>query len=214
MNQNDDTPDRTPTPEQIAAWVDGETSRCEADFVEAWVADHPEARRDAESMAQLTRLYRDQPIPTPSEARWRSALDRIVPRVAPTPEAARRWRAWLGVALASAALVGAVILARNLWPAPTPAPIAQVPQVPDEEDEEPFAVASSSEVHIIRMDAEDADRVVTGRPLLGTMDFAGPGDIDVLQVQPDPDEGRTPRLERRAGLSWVVLAKADEEDEP
>jgi anti-sigma factor RsiW len=213
MNQYDDTPDRTPTPEQIAAWVDGESSRGEADRVETWVADHPEARRDAESMAQLTRLYRDQPIPMPSEARWRSTLDQIRPRVAPTPEAARRWRSWLGVAIASAALVGAVILARNLWPSPTPAPIARTSQVPDEEDEEPFAVARSSEVHIIRMDAEDADRVVTGRPLLGTMDFAGPGDIDVLKIQP-AGEGLTPRLERRAALPWVVLAKADEEDEP
>ena len=212
MNQNDYTPDRTPTPAQIAAWVDGESLR--GDLVEAWLADHPEARRDAEALAQLTRLYRDQPIPTPSEARWRTVLDQIEPRVAPTPETARRRRSWLGVVLASAALVGAVILSRTLWPSPTPAPSAQTPQVSaEDEDDEPFAVARSSEVHIIRMDAEDADRVVTGRPLIGTMDFAGPGDIDVLGVRPDPDGGLTPRLERGTVLPWVVLAKADGEDE-
>jgi anti-sigma factor RsiW len=215
MNQNDYTPDRTPTPEQIAAWVDRELSRGEADRVEAWMADHSEARRNAESMAHLTRLYRDQPVPMPSATRWQSALDQIRPRVAPTPGAAPKWRLLLGLTLASAALVGAVVLTRNLLPTPTPTPelIVQTPLVPAEEDEEPFAVARRSEVHIIRMDAEDADRVVTGQPLIGTMDFAGQGDIDVVKVQADPDEGYTPRLERRAGLPWVVLAKPDEEDE-
>ena len=208
MNQNDRNPDRTPTPEQIAAWVDGESSRGEADFVEAWMADHPDARREADAMVHLTRLYRDQPIPMPSEDRWNSALERIRPRIA--PRSPRRWL--LGLALATAAALAVVVLARTQWPAAAP-PITQQTPAPPDEDDEPFAVASASEVHIIRMDADDADQVVTGRPLIGTMDFAGPGDIDVVQVQPDPDEKRTPHLETRAGLPWVV-ARADEEEQP
>ena len=208
MNHNDHTPDRPPTPQQIAAWVDGEFAPGEVDLVEAWLADHPDARREADAMAHLTRLYREQPIPMPSEDRWRSTLDRIRPRVG--PKSPRRWL--LGLALATAAALVAVVLARSLWPTATP-PIAQQPPAPAEDVDEPFAVASSSEVHIIRMDADDADRVVTGRPLIGTMDFAGPGDIDVVQVQPDPDEKRTPHLETRAGLPWVV-ARADEEEQP
>jgi anti-sigma factor RsiW len=211
MNQYDYTPDRTPTPEQIAAWVDGESSRGEADFVEAWMADHPDARREADAMAQLTRLYRDQPLPLPSEERWRVTFDRIRPAVTPRPR--RPWGLLLGLALASAAALGAVVLARSLWPTATPGIALPAAPAPDEEDDEPFAVAASSEVHIIRMDADDADAVVTGRPLIGTMDFTGPGDIDVLQVQPDPDEKHTPRLETRAALSWVVV-RAHEEDEP
>ena len=211
MNQYDYTPDRPPTPQQIAAWADGESSRGEADFVEAWMADHPAARREADALARLTRLYRDQPLPLPSEDRWRATFDRIRPPAA--PRTARPWKLLLGLALASAAALGAVVLARALWPAAPPAIGLQTPPAPEEDDEEPFAVAASSEVHIIRMDADDADAVVTGRPLIGTMDFTGPGDIDVLQVQSDPDGKHTPRLETRAGLSWLV-ARADEEGEP
>ena len=216
MNQNDFNSDRTPPPEQIAAWVDGELSPGETGLVESWMADHPEARREADSMAQMTRLYRDQPLPMPSEDRWQVALDRIRPRVAPSPGAVWRWRLLLGLTLASAALVGAVILARSLWPTPTPTrePFVQTPAVSGEdEDEEPFAVARLSEVHIIQMDAADADRVVTGQALIGTMDFAGQGDIEVVTVQANPDEENTARLERRAGLPWVVLTRTDEENE-
>ena len=213
MNQNAYDPDRTPTPEQIAAWVDGESSSCEAGLVESWMADHPEARREAESMAQMTRLYRDQALPMPSEERWQSALDRIRPRVAPSPGAAWRWRLLLGLTLASAAMVGAVVLSRALWPTPTPEPFVQTPAVRGEDDDEPFAVAKLSEVHIIRMDADDADRIVTGQPLIGTMDFAGQGEIDMVRVQANSDEENTARLERRAGLPWVVLTRTDEENE-
>ena len=214
MNQNDSTPDRPPTPEQIAAWVDGETSPGEAAAVESWMADHPDARREAESMAQMTRMYRDQVLPTPSERCWQLALDRIGPRVAPT---ARPWRVLLGLALASAALWAAVVIGRAFWPTPTPipAPLAQTPIPPGEDDDdEPFAVARMSEVHIIRMDAEDADRIVTGQPLIGTMVFAGKGDIKVEKVQADADGGNTPHLERGADLPWVGLDRAEGENQP
>ena len=64
------------------------------------------------------------------------------------------------------------------------------------------------------MDADDADRVVTGRPLIGPMDFAGPGDIDVLKVQPDPDEGTRRAWRRGAGLPWVVWPGRTRRSEP
>ena len=217
MNQNDYSPDRTPTPEQIAAWVDGELPSGDAALVESWLADHPDARREADSMAQMTRLYRDQSLPMPSEGRWQSTFDQIRPRVAPPPGAAWRWRLLLGLTLASAAMVGAVILSRTLWPTPAPTrePFVQTPVLPGEEDDdEPFAVARLSEVHIIQMDADDADRVVTGQPIIGTMDFAGQGEIDMVRVQANSDEENTARLERRAGLPWVVLTRTDEENEP
>ena len=75
MNPNDFTPDRTPTPEQIAAWVDGEATRAEAARIEAWMAGHPEARREAEAMAQTTRLYRDQAMPSRPDRSLHSVRD-------------------------------------------------------------------------------------------------------------------------------------------
>jgi hypothetical protein len=36
----------------------------------------------------------------------------------------------------------------------------------------------------------------------------------VVKVESDPDEGHTPHLEERAGLPWVGLARADEEEKP
>ena len=217
MNQNHQTPDPTPTPEQITAWVEGELPPADAGFVAAWLAAHPEAVREAESIAQITRLYREQAAPMPGENRWRSSLTAIEQRVALARAASLRRRLLLGFLIASAAVLGGVVLARSLWPTTPPlAPIAEKTPilVQPEEDEEPFAVARSSEVHIIGMDADDADRVVTGQPLMGSMDFAGQGDIDVVAVEPDPDDGCVPRLERRAGLPWIVLAKTNDEVMP
>ena len=70
----------------------------------------------------------------------------------------------------------------------------------EDDDDEPFAVASSG----ARSTSSGWTRttptsVVTGQPLIGTMDFAGQGDIDVEKVQADPDEGHAPRLETARG---------------
>src|SRR5262249_28284824 len=82
-------------------------------------------------------------------------------------------------------------------------PAGQAPEAPpqprDEQvamaDEGPFPVAEAHEVDIISMDAQDADAVVMGPPLMGEFQLAAPSDIEVIEVHPEGEEGSLRRLE-------------------
>jgi hypothetical protein len=153
----------------------------------------------------LARLYRDHPPPEPPEPAWRQALSRAELRLSRRPNRPARWPLVLGLVGAAAAL-GGVVLARALWPAPGregPA-VAAVSAV----EEEPFPVAALSEIEIIRMDPNDADRVVLGEPLMGTMEFVSPDDVELVRVDPDPEAGRRPFLRRDRGGPMIIVADA------
>jgi hypothetical protein len=174
------------------------------------------AREDGELEA-LARLYRDD---TPPEPAWQPTLARIESRLGEELAPRRRWRAGYlaGLVAASAAAVFAgVLVARGFWVeppviAPEPERVASGP-APTAEDEEPYPVALLSEVQIIRMRPDDADRIVTGQPLLGTFEFAAAEDIEIVQLEPDPEEGRVPRLRRSKGAPPIIVARTTDEDE-
>lgn len=185
MNPTWNDPDHEPPPPQWGALEDGE-------------------------LEALARLYRDHAPPEPD---WRPARARLGVELLPR----RRWRvgllSGLVAASAAAALAGA-LAARSLWvqpPAvgPEPERVASGPA----EDEEPYPVARLSEVNIISMRPEDADRVVMGQPLLGTFEFASAEDIEIVQLDPDPEEGRVPRLRRSKGAPPIIVARTTDEDE-
>ncbi len=213
-------PERGPTPAELAAWADGELGPAEARRVEAWLADHPEAGDDAEAGRRLVRLFRDQAPPEPSPAAWHDTLQRIHAGLSgPSPSRApgKPWRVVLGL-LAAAALLGGVLLAGRYWPR------AERPDQPDfaredsrklppgDEDDEPFAVVTAGEVNIISVHAGDADRLVMDQPLMGSLDFAAPEDIEVVKVGPDPEEGRRARLQRGEQVPMLVLARPHDEE--
>jgi hypothetical protein len=159
----------------------------------------------------LARLYRDHPPPEPAAQAWQSALSHVQARL-DRPNRPR-WHVplVLGLVTAAAAALGGVLLARNLWPAPAVAPeepdgIAQ--QGPDANDE-PFPVASLREVDILRVDPNDADRIVVGQPVMGTMEFVTTEEIDLVQVDGCPEDGTKPHLHRNAGGPMIIIARAD-----
>jgi len=223
-------PDRPPTPAELSAWADGELLGPAARRVETWLATRPDAAAEVEQVRGLTRLYRDHPAPEPAPAAWRAALGRIEdrlsrPAVAPSRPPGRPWRWPLLLGLVSAAaLFGGVVIARALWPAaeapvdptvvaqhghaPAPAP----PPAP--EDDEVFPVASAREVDILSIDPRDADRVVLGDPLLGTFEWASPEDIEVLDREPDPEDGHMPRLQRGPNAKVPLVIVTLEEERP
>lgn len=188
--------------------------------VERWLAEHPEAARDADSFHHLVRLYRDHAPTDPSPAAWQTTLDRIESDLAGHPPATRpgawRFRLLAGLVAAAAAVLGGVVLARTLWPTPRTGPITPLPIARDTrplDDDEPLPVASFGEVNIIRMSVRDADSVVMGQPLIGKVEFAASEDIHILNVMPDPEEGRMPHLQRVAGSPMIILARGDEDDD-
>lgn len=158
----------------------------------------------------LARLFRDHPPPEPTEQAWRRAFARAEKRLA-KDAARRRWPFVVGLIGTAAAVFGGVVLARALWPTPTTAK-ERVPGVVIRDDahsdDEPFPVAALSEIEIIRMDPNDADRVVLGVPLIGIMEFVSPDDVEMVLMEPGPEAGRRPFLHRDPGGPMIIVADA------
>ena len=216
--------DPAPTPEQIAAWADGELNRADAERVEAWLVDHPDAADEADP-GHIVHLYRDHPPPEPSERSWQATLGRIVShsnRPAGDfrrPGSAWRLRLFMGLAATAAVLAGMVLASAfhiERTNGPGSIEIASTPDsslAPDGDSDEPFPVATMGEVDIISINAEDADRVMIGQQLLGTFEVAGPNDIDIVKMEPDPEEGQMPRVHIALDVP-MILVLAGEPKEP
>jgi hypothetical protein len=210
-----------PSPEQLAAWADGELDRPDAEAVESWLLAHPEAAAGVEADQRLGRLFRDNPPPEPSERAWRATLAGIDAGLTQPVSSLRnpgpwRWRLRLIVGLvATAAAVGGILVARMVSSGPKRGPeIASVEEKSQPiaqpgaqaEDDEPFPVVNLSEVNIISIDADDADRVVMGQELMGTFDLAAPEDIEIVKMEPRPDDGWAPYLRRGPEVPMIVAA--------
>jgi hypothetical protein len=164
----------------------------------------------ADQLEQLARLYRDHAPPEPAAPAWQSVLSGIEKRLAAQavqPRWSARLRLFAGLIATAAALVTGVVLARALWPSPNDDAIVIV----SVEEDEPFPVVTAGEVNIIRMNADDIDRVIVGEALLSPFEFAAADDIVVMDVEPNWDEGTMPRLERRSEVPMIVVARTDEE---
>jgi anti-sigma factor RsiW len=222
MNGKWNQPGRRPTPAELAAWADGELGPLDAERVERWLADHPDAAGEADSLRHLVRLYREHPAPEPAGPAWQAALGRIeaglAARPAPTPAPRPGWRWRLLAGLVAAAAIGGVLLARALWPAPQaePGPVEVGPvALAPAEDEEPFPVATAGEVNIIGMDPNDADRVLVGVPLMpASIELVGMEEVQIVGVEPDPEEGRMPHVGGSAGGPMIIVARAGEDEKP
>jgi hypothetical protein len=211
-----------PTPAELAAWADGELDPATAGRVEAWLADHPEAAPDAESWRRLVQLYRDHAAPDPSPVAWQTTLARIEIGLDAPPRRPLAWRLRLVAALtAAAAVLGGVLVATLYTPRAIERPVgpgfvadSQLILPPEDDNDEPFPVLTSSEIDIISMDVADVDRLVLeGRPLLGPIEFCRPPDVKVVRFQADPDEAFVPRFQPGSTVPMIVVARADDDEE-
>ena len=181
-----------PTPEQLAAYVDGELEAAGQRQVEAWLANHPETAADVAAQRQLLALWRKAPPREPSAAEWAAVFSRVQ-AAWDTPKRrirSRRW-AWGASALSATAAAVGLALFGDLARRPDPELVQeQVAALTDE----PFPVVTAAEVEIISMDAADASFLVVGEPPVSEpLVLAAPGEIKLDKVEPD-DEGMIPRL--------------------
>jgi len=196
-----------PSPEQLAAYLDGELDPASRARVAAWLCAHPAAAAELHSLRQLESLWRETTPATPPQPTWDALLDRVVsaagrrssaeafeagePIVASGPALARSrsggWRWHLRMAgTAAALLLAALWMYRPSSPQATaPPPVVAVAPV--------LRVAGDDDVEIISMDATDIGLLVVGEPpMRGPFLLAAPGDVVLVNLAPDPEDGMMP----------------------
>lgn len=206
-----------PSPQQLAAYLDGELDAATHARVADWLARHPAAAAALEAQGAVEQNCRAAPPPPPSEAAWDALLNRIDERTQIIRGRQRRAArpAWCSLVLrfaAVAAVLVAVLLGLRHFPDPAPVPM---PAPPPEQVTKRLPVAGDDDVEIVSMDAADMRAVIVGiPPLRGPFVLAGPGDVSVENVEKDID-GMVPRMnmDDAPGAPMIVaplaLAKSD-----
>jgi hypothetical protein len=217
-----------PSPEQLAAYADGELEGpMQAPLkklVIDWLREHPEARAEIEGCRRLSELWQLTAPPDPEERLWTAVWKRVQEIKPPLPvgeKAAEKWRVLPWVA----ALAGvAAILALALW---LPGQVREWWNPTDEKQEaqqkqpigpapvaqnEPWPVVSADEVDIVRIEGADLLTLVVGKPPVeGPMQWAAPGEVWLASVQPAPSDDMVPNIHTLPGktefpMSWPSKA--------
>jgi hypothetical protein len=190
-------PDRGPTPEQLAAYADGELADADRAAVEAWLSRDAATAAEVESLRRFTQAWRDAAPSPPGPETWSVVRSKIeVSLHAPPPSPAnRRWSRRLLLGAAAAAALGAAaaaVLALVLSNAGrTPAPPAPLPDNGRfVEIEEPFAVVGPEDVVIVSICGCDTGCLVAARPPVDSIseqELARESDLVLLNVEPHRD---------------------------
>ena len=180
-----------PSPELLAAFVDGELFGPEASRVEAYLAEHPEARAEVAEQRRLERLW-DRTTPAePGRAAWQRTLDRILAGPRRTQPRSRRWTFFVAAVVAAAA-VGLVLWTGMSRPR-SPAPV------------DPLPVAQSSDIEIVRIDGDDVGAIVVGRlPLVGVLELANAGEIEITGMRQGNDRPMV-QVDGHRPMIWAKL---------
>lgn len=187
-----------PTPEELAAFVDGELDSLARARVQAWLARHPEAAVELRGQTQLADLCRATTPPEPDAATWDLLQRRIERDVTLAqvcrPAGNRRLRVLLPLLATAASLLFAV-----LWLQPGA-------QEVHHDHEDILAVAGHHDVEIISLEEADHYALVIGKsPLAEPMILVAPGDARDIRIEPDVD-GMIPTVARVPdGLATVMV---------
>ncbi len=155
-------PEREPTPEELAAYFDGELTGDARVGIEAWLANHPEGRAEIEALRHLHAQYE------PAGKRWAATLAGIEADLGHGRSGRPRSRRW-SWALLAGGLAATVLGALLLRPPPTVL------------DTEPYPVVSADDVHIISMNPNDHGALVIVVPLaLPEIDLARHEDVAIV----------------------------------
>jgi len=208
--------DAAPTPEQLAAYADGELDGHPGleplrRRIETWLTQHPDDAAEVEAQRRLTRLWQVTTPPEPTEAAWQDVLERLrhTPRTPPAEPRRRgvaRLALWMGAAVAASAAV--VWLALALFgPGPERALVRQAPRNlgkqerphdpprPVPEAVEPFLVATADEVEILSIKGADTETVLVGElPVSGPLVMADRGEVELARPQPEVRMGDSPPM--------------------
>jgi hypothetical protein len=187
-----------PSPQQLAAYADGELDPVSRTKVADWLARHPDAAAEIDAHLGIQETAQAVPPPEPGEAAWSALLKRIDERTQniragkkQNAVLAAQRRAWIlrrlrDVTVAAAAILVAFLLMRN------PNPGSSVTKGPSQTAPtrvvKVLPVASDDDVEIISMEAADRRMLPVGEPPLHLpFILAEPGDVLVEKVEQDTD---------------------------
>jgi hypothetical protein len=177
-----------PTPEILAAYVDGELEACQRRDVEAWLTEHADAQSDVAAQRRIAALSQSSRPAEPDAATWSVALASIAARLPSGPRVQRHRHLplrWL-VGVAAAAAVAASIA---LW---INRPTTVEPDFSGPPPSDPWPVVSAEDVVITSIAEADRDSVVVGElPISSPLALVNHGDIN--QVELTPDQGMNPQ---------------------
>jgi anti-sigma factor RsiW len=197
-----------PSPEELAAFLDGELDPALRVQVEEWLAEHPEESADLEELSRLCRMVQATAPAEPAEAAWSAVLDRIEAAAAHAREV-QFWRRAVVVGTAAAVLLLAFLLSPH---------VGRGPGRPGE-PAELLVLASHDDIEIISMNGGDTSALIVGYPpLREPLVLADPEDISIDGVEPDSTSGMMPNVRwvPGGGEAPVVVAgilPQPEEDE-
>jgi hypothetical protein len=210
MGLGHDARDRS-FPELLAAYADGELDPAGRARVEAWLADHPDARDALTGQQRLSRhnrkLWKASAPLSPSEGSWarvfgrvQDVLDAPVRPARSAPPRSRRWLRRAVAVLSTAAAAAVALYLTNPGPAPVTLP-GPPPAV------EPLAAATDADIDIISLDDRDAAALVVGKPpLSGTVVLAAHGDVTLKGLQ-KADDGMLPKAPMNdPGAAPMIIA--------
>jgi anti-sigma factor RsiW len=178
MNREEITPDSGPSPEQFAAFLDGELEAGARVRIETWLAEHPSAAEEIEGQRQVMRYWQATVPAEPSPAAWAAVYDRVEAKLRPMsrrPRAVRR-TLWLSAGVAAAVLT-AVLLTRQFLPGPaTTKPPVIASGIITETDQELIVLASQDDVSVVNVESYWQDD--------GRVPSIGEGDVSMIVAAP------------------------------
>ena len=179
-----------PFPELLAAYADGELDAAGRARVDAWLAEHPEARVELENQRTLSRtnseLWQSSAPASPGERSWSRLFVRVHTALKyrpATPEPTLRTpRFPFGAAILATA--AAALFAIGLFRPGEPLPVVPSP----DRDETALVMADAADVDIQSIQDADTELLVVGQPpLIGQVVLASAGDIQLEKVVKDTD---------------------------
>lgn len=194
--------DWKPSPEVLAAYVDGEvTDADEVHHIEAYLDENPESRAEVTAQRKLKALWNRAAPAEPSPASWQRVIDHLddAPRPAVAPPS--RTAAWALVAFTLAAsAMWAWLLAGTYRPA-TPAAV------------DVLEVAQGDDIEILHIEGDDIASLVVGwLPLRNVLELANPGEIEVTSIIPASRDRMMPTVHVE-GRRPMIYARLDDEDQ-
>jgi anti-sigma factor RsiW len=187
-----------PTPETLAAYVDGELTPADRSMVERWLGNHPDTRAELDAHQRLGRLWQATRPAEPDDNAWSAPLASLGDRLSVPPVDVPRprfaFRLLVGIA-ATAAVVALVSILASKPPPPEIVPVAEAP---------PFPAASPDDVVITSLWGSAEDMLLVGYPpLRGPMELAGPGDVQMEERSPVPN--RNMQINEEPGAPPMVI---------